>query len=279
MGAQPSVTVPVSNGVAWPAKDGWRRLAKPRPSFRVDNLSTTRLHSGMNTRFSVYMATDQVVAVVAEKGGVGKTTLALTLAVAAVQARRKVAVFDLDPQATAAQWTDRREAEFPWVLATPATRLDAALINAKGQGVDFVVIDTPPHAGVDAVEAARRADLVLVPVEPHLFTLETLPKLSDLLKLAGDPVTIFVVSKAAIQGKEGQAAAAFIKDKGFSVCPVTLHLRAAHRHASNLGQTAQEYEPKGKAAEESKHLYMYTMQLLTERERSYAKAKPAVART
>ncbi len=92
------------------------------------------------------MSESHIVAVVAEKGGVGKTTLALTLAVSATQAGRKVAVFDLDPQATAAQWTDRREAEFPWVLATPAARLDAALTNAKGQGVDFVVIDTPPRA-------------------------------------------------------------------------------------------------------------------------------------
>lgn len=208
----------------------------------------------------------KVVAVVAEKGGVGKTTLALTLAVAAVQAGRKVAVFDLDPQATAAQWTDRREAEFPWVLATPAMRLDAAFTNAKTQGVDFVLIDTPPHAGTDAVEAARRADLVLVPVEPHIYTLETLPKLADLLKLAGNPSTLFVVSKAATQGKEGQDAAAFIKSQGFDVCPITLHLRAAHRHAGNLGQTAQEYEPKGKAAEETNQLYMYTMQLLTNKE-------------
>lgn len=212
------------------------------------------------------------IAVVAEKGGVGKTTLALTLAVAAVQAGRKVAVFDLDPQATAAQWTDRRSTEFPWVLATPATRLDAALANAKAQGVDFIVIDTPPHAGTDAVEAARRADLVLVPVEPHLYTLETLPKLSDLLRLAGAKPSLFVVSKAAIQGREAQNAAAFIQEQGFVVAPVTLYLRAAHRHAGNLGQTAQEFEPKGKAAEESLQLYMYTMKLLTQKGASHAEA-------
>lgn len=212
----------------------------------------------MTTGIDVYMHTCKVVAVIAEKGGVGKTTVALTLAVAAVQAGRKVVVIDLDPQATAAQWTDRREAEFPWVVATPAVRLDAALASAKAQNVDFVVIDTPPHAGSDAVEAARRANLVLLPIEPHLFTLETLPKLADLMKLAGNPAAIFVINKAAAQGREAQDAVAYIQDKGFAVCPVTLHLRAAHRHASNLGQTAQEYEPRGKAAEEARQLYMYT---------------------
>jgi chromosome partitioning protein len=212
------------------------------------------------------------IAVVAEKGGVGKTTVALTLAVAAVQAGRKVAVFDLDPQATAAQWTDRRALEFPWVVATPASRLDAAMANAKAQGVDFIVIDTPPHAGTDAVEAARRADLVVVPVEPHLYTLETLPKLGDLLRLAGTTPALFVVSKAAVQGREAQNAAAFIQEQGFVVAPVTLYLRAAHRHAGNLGQTAQEFEPKGKAAEEALQLYMYTVKLLTQKEVSHAKA-------
>lgn len=218
------------------------------------------------------------IAVVAEKGGVGKTTLALTLAVAAVQAGRKVAVFDLDSQATAAKWTDRRDNEFPWVVATPATRIDAAMAHARTQGVDFIVIDTPPHSGTDAVEAARRADLVLVPVEPHLYTLETIPKLGDLLKLAGDKPALFVISKAAIQGKESQDAAAYIREQGFDVCPVTLHLRAAHRHAGNLGQTAQEYEPKGKAAEESQQLYMYTMQRLTKKGPGHAQAEPALAR-
>ena len=211
------------------------------------------------------MHTCHLVAVIEEKGGVGKTTVSLTLAVAAVQAGRKVAVFDLDPQATAANWTDRREAEFPWVVATPAARLDAALANAKAQGVDFIVIDTPPKAGSDAVEAARRADLVLVPVEPHMFTIETMPKLQDILKLAGNPPTLVVLSKAEVQGSEAADTAVVLRAKGLDVCPVVIHRRAAHRHAGNVGKSAQEYEPKGKAAEEAKQLYMYTLKLLTEK--------------
>lgn len=224
------------------------------------------------------MSSFDVVAVVAEKGGVGKTTLALSLAVAAVRAGRKVAVLDLDPQATAAQWTDRRTPEFPWVVATPASRLKAAIENAHAQQVDFLVIDTPPHAGTDAVEAARSADLVLIPMEPHVYSLATLPKIGDLLRLAGDVPACFVVSKSSVQGREGEDAAAFISGQGFIVCPTTLHLRAAHRHAGNLGQTAQEYEPKSKAAEEAQQIYMYTLKLLTGKEARHGQAKPPVAR-
>jgi chromosome partitioning protein len=218
-----------------------------------------------------------IVAVVMEKGGVGKTTVALNLAVAAVQKGHKAAVIDIDQQATASKWTDRRTDEQPWVVPTLTARLTAAIHQAEAQGVDFVVIDTPPHSGTDAVEAARRADVVLLPVEPHLFTLETLPKLSDVLKLAGNPPAFFVVNKAATQGTEGTNAADYIKAQGFSVCPVILHLRAAHRHATNVGKVAAEYEPDSKAAQEALQLYVYTMQFINTSRKAHAKAEPAHA--
>ena len=85
-----------------------------------------------------------IVAVVMEKGGVGKTTIALNLAVAAVQDGRTTAIIDIDPQATVSNWTDRRSHEKPWVVPTPAARITAAIEQAKTQGVDFIVIDTPP---------------------------------------------------------------------------------------------------------------------------------------
>ena len=112
---------------------------------------------------------------VAEKGGVGKTTMALSLAVAATQSGHTAAVIDVDPQATASKWTDRRQDEHPWVVPTHAARIAPTIEKAKAQGVDFIMIDTPPHSNSDAAEAARNADLVLVPVEPHLFALETCP--------------------------------------------------------------------------------------------------------
>jgi len=218
------------------------------------------------------------IAVIMEKGGVGKTTVALNLAVAAVQKGRKVAVIDIDQQATASKWTDRRTDEMPWVVPTLTARLPAAIKQAEAQGVDFLVIDTPPHSNTDAVEAARRVDLVLIPVEPHVFSLETLPKLADVLKLAGNPPALFIVNKAATQGVEGANAADYIKKQGFAVCPVVLHLRAAHRHATNLGKAAAEYEPDSKAAQEVLQLYMYTVQFIKKTRKDHAEAEPAHAR-
>ena len=218
-----------------------------------------------------------VVAVVAEKGGVGKTTLSLTLAVAAAQAGKKVAVLDTDPQATASKWTDRRDTEMPWVVPTHAARLTAAIEQARLQGVEFVVIDTAPHSSSDATEAARRADLVIAPVEPHLFTLETLPKLADLLKVAGTAPALVVINKAAVQGSEARDAIDHVKAQGFDVCPIVLHLRAAHRHAGNLGKVAAEHEPRGKAADEALQLYAYTITQIA-RKRHHAEAEPTRAR-
>jgi len=218
------------------------------------------------------------IAVIMEKGGVGKTTVALNLAVAAVQKGRKVAVIDIDQQATASKWTDRRTDEMPWVVPTLTARLPTAIKQAEAQGIDFLVIDTPPHSNTDAVEAARRVDLVLIPVEPHVFSLETLPKLADVLKLAGNPPALFIVNKAATQGTEGANAAEYIKAQGFAVCPVVLHLRAAHRHATNVGKVAAEYEPGSKAGQEVLQLYMYTVQFIKKTRKEHAEAEPAHAR-
>ncbi len=219
-----------------------------------------------------------IIAVVAEKGGAGKTTIALDLAVTATSKGHKVAVLDVDPQATASKWTDRRTGDDPWVVPTHAVRIAATIEQAKGQGVDFIVIDTPPHSSTEAAEAARRADIVVSPVEPHMFGLETVEKLTDLLKIAGNPSAFVVVNKAPTQGTEGANAVEYIRRQGFTVAPVILHLRAAHRHASNVGKVAAEFEADSKAAQESLQLYTYTLQLIDKQRKANAKAKSTHAR-
>lgn len=221
-----------------------------------------------------------IITVMGQKGGSGKTTLALAYAVAASHQGQKVAVIDTDPQATAANWTDRREAETPWVVATPAARIKQAIATASQQGVDLLIIDTPPHASHLAAEAARLSDLVLIPVRPHIFDIETLQTVKDLLRLAGDPPALVVVNQAQIQGQGAQQTIAAATAVGFEVAPVVLYQRAAHQHATNIGQGPTEFEPAGKAAAETLQLYAYTRKLLNNltQEQTDGQTEPAGAR-
>lgn len=223
-----------------------------------------------------------IITVMGQKGGSGKTTVALAYAVAATQQGQKVAVIDVDPQATAANWTDRREAETPWVVATPAARIKQAIATAEQQGVDLLLIDTPPHASQLAAEAARLSHLVLVPCRPHIFDIETLQTVRDMIRIAGDPPAVVVVNQAPIQGQAAQQTIEAARAVGFDVAPVILYHRAAHQHATNIGQGPTEFDPTGKAAAETLHLYTYTRKLLNnldlKQEKTRGQNKPARAR-
>ena len=98
------------------------------------------------------------------------------------------------------------------------------------------------------------------------------------MKVAGDPPAFFVVNKAPTQGTEGASAVEYIKREGFSVCPTVIHLRAAHRHASNIGKVAVEYEAGSKAAQETLQLYMYTLRIINSQRKANAKAERTLAR-
>lgn len=199
-----------------------------------------------------------VLAVIGQKGGNGKTTTSLGLAVAAALAGRDVAVIDLDPQATAANWSDRRGADTPAVVSCQVSRLPQVLQAAANEGAQLAIIDTPGKSTDALIAAAKAADFVLMPIQPQLYDIETLTSLKDVLTLAGNPPSAVFVNRAPIQGRrhiETQEAAAA---QGFSVCPVVVFARAAHGDAGNIGQAAAEYEPGGKAAQEMLELYSYT---------------------
>lgn len=209
----------------------------------------------------------QVLAIIGQKGGSGKTTASLGLAVAAAQARASVAVIDLDPQSTAANWSDRRGSDTPAVVSCQVSRLPQVLKSAAEQGADLAIIDTPGKSTDALIAAARSADFVLIPIQPQLYDIETLPSISDVLTLAGRPPAAVFVNRAPVQGSRHEETQRAAEKQGFTVCPVTLFARAAHGDAGNLGRAAIEYQPDGKAAEETRALYAYTTTALNRRTR------------
>lgn len=206
------------------------------------------------------------IAVISQKGGVGKTTLALSLAVAAEQAGRQAVIIDLDPQATACNWSDRRTAESPIIVDAQPSRLPQALEKAREAGVGLALIDTPPRSEQSALAAARTADLVLVPVRPQIYDLETIPNTRELLKIAGATPALAILNAIAPWGTRHLQAHAAIEDFGLAVCPAMLTQRTAFGDAGTLGLTALEYDPKGKAAQEILEVYRYISQIVAKPE-------------
>lgn len=202
------------------------------------------------------------IALIGQKGGGGKTTLGTGLAVEAARRGRAALIIDLDPQANAANWKDRRAAENPAVVAAPVARLRPTLEAARRHRAQFVVIDTPAKSDSAAVEAARLAQLVLVPVWPQIYHLETLPGMKDLLRIAGETPAYAVLNTLSPQAtRQADEAKAMIGDAyGWPVCPVHLCDRAIYADAPALGQAPQEIDPHGKAADELARLYAFVLQ-------------------
>ena len=193
----------------------------------------------------------KTVSVIAQKGGAGKTTLALSLACAAAAGGLSAVVVDLDPQASATSWGDRREFDAPVVVPAQAPRLERILAAAAGQGVALAVVDTAPRAEQGAVAAARAADLVLVPCRPAVYDVETVAGTRDLVRAVAPRTSgLCVLNAVPPRGpREGQARA-LLADLGVPVAAASLGQRAAVDYAAAAGRSAAEHDPRGRAAEE-----------------------------
>ena len=198
----------------------------------------------------------KTLAILSQKGGAGKTTIALHLAVTAEQAGVSTAIVDLDPQASATGWKDSRSDETPAVVSTQAVRLPHVLDAARKAGAQLAILDTAPHSENSALAAARMADLILIPCRPAILDIRAITTTIDLARLAGKPACV-VLNSIPSRGQLADEASLAISQMGVSVCPVRLGQRASYAHALTAGQSVQEYEPTGKATEEIKQLYMW----------------------
>lgn len=209
----------------------------------------------------------QVITIAMQKGGVGKSTLARSLAVAASNDGKSVLLIDMDAQQSVTQWAERREASEPAVLFATENELPKRIAAAKAAGADLVIIDTPPARSTEAPAAVEAASLVLIPTTPDIEPLEQMPRTLRLCRGFGVPV-FAVINQANPTGPAEVAQTnEVIASLGAKAAPVVLHRRKVHRDASAAGLTAQEQDANGKAASEILQLWEWVkVQLCTSAE-------------
>lgn len=202
----------------------------------------------------------KTISFISQKGGTGKTTLALNVATEAMRHGLMVAIIDLDPQPSATAWSElRAKRNDPPVLDAKASRLAAAVAAAAKEGLDLLIVDTGGRTDEGAFAAAKASDLVIVPIQPSVIDVNSMDATRDLIIRAGEPASIVVLTRVKPFGTRHEEIAKGLAN-GFTVCPITIGDRVSFQDAYAAGQTVAEYEPAGKAVQEIQQLYMYICQ-------------------
>jgi len=201
----------------------------------------------------------RTICLLAQKGGTGKTTLCLHLAVLAHELGRNAVILDIDPQGSSTAWRRRRQSDRPEVVRCQAQDLSARLSELEQQGRDLVLLDTAPHSSHEAATAVTLADLVLIASRPAILDLEAIGESVKIVKRQQAHAAVVlnacppphVFGETAIVREAREALAAY----GLPVSPVSVSQRAAFSHALIDGHAVTEFESRGKAAAEIRRLW------------------------
>jgi chromosome partitioning protein len=195
-----------------------------------------------------------VVSVLARKGGTGKSTAVRCLAVEALKAGRRVVVIDADPQPTCHRWGQRRAASgiaVPLIVVPGPSGLTAQVEGFRTQGVDLILVDTPPTAtpAVNAALDASTAAIIVTRPNP-----EDLESVQESLRVAGaQRRRCGVILWQAPPDKRVKAvtlAREALEAMGAAVCPTAVSASIAYPYAYAEGLTPQERDPEGRARAE-----------------------------
>jgi chromosome partitioning protein len=203
-----------------------------------------------------------IIALAGQKGGVGKSTVAIALAVDALRRGLSVLLVDADPQGTVRTWAEvATEAgeKTPTVVAMGATMHRPEQIPKVGKGFDLVVIDCPPRAGDVQRSALMVADVAILPCGPSAADAWALASSLEVLteaqtvrpKLRGAVLLTRVQSNTTL----GKGARAVLAESGVPVLAAELGYRVAYQEAIAAGKGVTTYAPHDAAAEETRRLF------------------------
>lgn len=192
----------------------------------------------------------RTLAIAMQKGGVGKSWLTRSLSVAASLEGLNVLVIDMDSQQSTVAWSERREAETPFVQFSTERELPVILKRAKDAGCDVVFIDTPPARSTETPAAVDAADMVLIPCTPDIEAFEQIARTERLARLAGKPaLAVLTMTQPSGKAEQDIGQEIFASLNLDMALPPIARLKA-HRDAAREGKTATETEPGGRAAQE-----------------------------
>lgn len=192
------------------------------------------------------------IALLSQKGGAGKTTLAVHLAVCCGDAL----IIDTDKQKSAAGWWREREGDLPELVVSSAQSVPKAIAATSRQ---WVFIDTPPRHEEALRAVCAVADFILIPSRPSILDLRAI---ADTVGLVNSKIVLNSCPPGRGFGEAGvvEEARRALSVYGLPVCPVVVSQRVAFSHALNGGQAVTEFEPEGKAAGEIRKLWEWLWQ-------------------
>ena len=193
----------------------------------------------------------KVIAVLNQKGGSGKTTIATHLARALQLQGSSVLLVDSDKQGSARDWSAVDESNPVTVIGLDRPTLDRDLKNISDK--DFVVIDGSPQATDLAISAIKTADFVLIPVQPSPYDIWATSDLVDLVKQRIEMTdnklkSAFVVSRAIKNTKIGSEVSEVLIEYGLPVLNARIVQRIAYPNSAAIGKTVFETESKNSDA-------------------------------
>jgi chromosome partitioning protein len=198
-----------------------------------------------------------IISIANQKGGCGKTTLAIHIAHAIALDKKRVLLVDCDPQGSASGWAGAREGESPFPIVQIARDTLHRDLPTILKDYDHCVIDTPPRVSALARSAILASDLVLIPVQPSSYDVwaasETVVLVQEAQQFKPDIKAVFCINRRITGTAIGKEIEIALADLPFPILKTAIAQRVAFAESSS-GQTVMEMGSKSAASNEIKAL-------------------------